>query len=233
MFAHTGGTNSVTYDFYLGYNPGSTGTYNLSGTGQLSAVDEYIGSYGTGTFTHTGGANSTLVLFLGGNSGSTGVYNLGSTGQLSAVDEYIGSYGTGTFTQTGGTNSISIRRSYLGYNSGSSGSYNLTGGTLILQSLEKGNGAAAFSFGGGTINASGTFSTSLPMTLTGDGGNANIDTGGYSTTLSGVLSGTGGLNKLGSGALRLCPGNFQRQDNSQQWHVSILGRDLCRGHVAY
>lgn len=67
-------------------------------------------------------------------------------------------------------------RFYLGYNSGSSRTHNLTGGTLILQSLEKGDGAAAFNFGGGTLKASGTFSTSLHMMLTGDGGNANIDT---------------------------------------------------------
>jgi autotransporter-associated beta strand protein len=43
----------------------------------------------------------------------------------------------------------------------------------------------------------------MPMTLTGDGGNANIDTAGYSVTLSGVLSGPGGLNKLGLGTLTL------------------------------
>jgi autotransporter-associated beta strand protein len=201
-FAQTGGMNSITYDLYLGFNSGYTGIYNLSDAGQLSAVDEYIGSSGTGTFTQTGGANSTLILFLGGNSGASGIYNLSGAGQLSAVVENIGSSGTGTFTQTGGINSISSTL-HLGNNSGSSGTYNLKGGTLILQSLEKGDGAAAFNFGGGTLKASGIFSTSLPMTLTSDGGNANIDTAGYSAALSGVLSGTGGLNKLGSGALTL------------------------------
>jgi autotransporter-associated beta strand protein len=198
----TGGTNTITYDLYLGCNSGYTGIYSLGGTGQLYAVDEYIGLYGTGTFTHTGGANTALALFLGSNSGSTGAYSLSGAGQLSAVVEYVGSSGAGTFTQTGGVNSISSRL-YLGYNSGSSGTYVLTGGTLILQSLEKGAGAAAFNFGGGTLKVSGPFSTSLPMTLTGDGGNANVDTAGYAAELAGVLSGTGGLNKLGSGTLTL------------------------------
>ena len=74
---------------------------------------------------------------------------------------------------------------------------------LILQLLSQGSGTAAFNFGGGTLQASGDFTTTLPMTLTGDGGNANIDMAGYEVTLSRVLSGTGGLNKLGSGTLTL------------------------------
>ena len=41
------------------------------------------------------------------------------------------------------------------------------------------------------------------MTLTGDGGNANVDSAGNAVTLSGVLSGVGGLNKVGSGTLTL------------------------------
>ena len=45
------------------------------------------------------------------------------------------------------------------------------------------------------------------MTLTGIGGDANIDTAGYAVTLSGVLSGTGGLNKLGNGTLTLNAAN--------------------------
>ena len=399
-FTQTGGTNTISSTLYLGYNPGSSGSYELSGTGQLSAGYEYIGRSGTGTFTQTGGTNSiSSTLYLGYNSGSSGSYELSSTGQLSAVFEYIGrsgtgtfeqtggintatyiqintngtytltggtlninggfvnqgildlsnssmvinvsssivnlsgtilattgnatlnidahsllivpsghdpaeyfasinnagclvhqagstldissaysiygtgsiedhvncqgtlsatsgytiklngglnildagcvnlrdgklyvndaisgisggslnaayqyigSTGTGTFTQTGGTNSITFDSNseltptlYLGYNSGASGTYNLTGGTLILKSLIKGSGTAAFNFGGGTLQASGNFNTTLPMTLTGINGNANIDTAGYTVGLSGVLSGIGGFNKLGTGTLSL------------------------------
>ena len=75
MFTHTGGANPIG-QLFLGGNSGSTGSYNLSGTGQLSAVVEYIGSSGTGTFTQTGGANSISSSLLGFNSGSSGTYKL-------------------------------------------------------------------------------------------------------------------------------------------------------------
>ena len=141
-------------------------------------------------------------LCLGFISGSSGTYNLSGTGQLSAFLEYIGYSGTGTFTQTGGTNTISGYL-WLGLNSGSSGTYNLNSGTLITASISKGSGTTAFNFGGATLQAGGNFTCSLPMTLTGVGGNANIDTAGYAVTLSGALSGAGGLNKIGSGTLTL------------------------------
>ena len=39
-FTQSGGTNSVSNNLYLGYNAGSSGTYNLSGSGLLSAANE-------------------------------------------------------------------------------------------------------------------------------------------------------------------------------------------------
>jgi autotransporter-associated beta strand protein len=205
-FTQTGGTNNAS--IVVGSNGGSSGTYNLSGTGQLYADTEKIGDNGTGTFTQTGGTNTiTHNLYLGFNFGS-GTYDLSGTGQLSANAEYIGYIGTGTFTQTGGTNTTSSL--VLGALYGPRGTYNLNGGTLNLGSLNTtgGPGTPQFNFGGGTLKPSTPFfSTTMPMTLTGDGGNANIDSAGYSVTLSGLLSGTGGLNKLGSGTLTLSASN--------------------------
>ena len=43
-----------------------------------------------------------------------------------------------------------------------------------------------FNFGGGTLVAEADFSTSRPMTLTGSGGNAFINTGGYTLSFSGI-----------------------------------------------
>ena len=64
----------------IGYNAGSSGTYNLSGSGSLSAGhDLYIGygSSSTGTFNQSGGTDSVAQGFaLGVNAGSTGTYNL-------------------------------------------------------------------------------------------------------------------------------------------------------------
>jgi autotransporter-associated beta strand protein len=125
---------------------------------------------------------------------------------LSAGYEYIGFIGAGNFTQSGGTNNIPTAL-YLGYTSSASGTYNLNGGTLILPALSDGPGTAAFNFGGGTLQASGPFSTAMPMTLTGSGGNATVDTAGYAVTLSGSLSGPGGLVKTDSGTLVLAASN--------------------------
>jgi autotransporter-associated beta strand protein len=203
MFKQTGGTNSVGHPLFIGNNHNSKGIYELSGDGHLSAENQYVGTFGTGTFTQSGGINSISThLYLGYDSGSSGTYELSDDGQLSAENQYVGYFGTGTFTQSGGINSISTYL-YLGYNSGSSGTYNLNGGTLILRSLRTGSGTASFNFGGGTLKISSHFGTSLPITLTGINGNANIDSTGYYNLLSGVLSGPGGLNKLGSGTLTL------------------------------
>ena len=62
-FTQSGGANNVNGGFNylslgLGYNAGSSGTYNLSGGGLLSAAqNEYVGYSGTGTFTQSGGTN--------------------------------------------------------------------------------------------------------------------------------------------------------------------------------
>ncbi len=244
VFNHSAGTNNVT-DLKLGYdsngNTGSIGTYNLSGTGQLSAwSSEIIGESGTGIFNHSAGTNNVTKLSLGYYPNGIGTYNLSGTEQLFTAFENIGYYGKGTFNQSGGTNNvIDLKLGYSDYSSfsgfGSSGTYNqsaginnvanltlgsytssslhgtgtynLTGGILSLNSISGASSSLAhFNFGGGTMQASGAFTTTLPMNLTGIGGNANIDTAGYAITLSGVLSGTGGLNKLGAGTLTLSAG---------------------------
>ena len=73
----------------------------------------------------------------------------------------------------------------LGCDAGGSGTYNLDGGTLITAALSKGPGSAFFDFGGETLQAAPVLSTSLPMTLTGTGGNANVNTNGDAVTFSG------------------------------------------------
>ena len=98
-------------------------------------------------------------------------YNLSGTGMLSASSEYVS-----VFTQSGGTNTVKSSLSLSG-----SGTYNLIGGVLLVPFIK---GAGIFNLGGGTLMAGG-FSTGEGMTLTGSGGNGNIDTnGGYPLTLS-------------------------------------------------
>ena len=59
-FIQSGGTHNIGNSLFLGYNAGSSGTYNLSGGGLLSAAqNEYVGYSGTGTFTQSGGINNS------------------------------------------------------------------------------------------------------------------------------------------------------------------------------
>ncbi len=220
-FIQSGGTNALFVGLGLGDNSGGYGTYNLSG-GYLYVTtgDEYVGYSGSGYFTQSGGTNAVnnssyqTRLYLGYNTAASGTYTLSSSGLLIGDWEYVGYSGNGTFLQTGGTNNIAAVYDclYLGYNAGSSGTYNLNGGTLILWALSKGSGTAVFNFGGGTLQPCGPFSTTLPMTLTGSGGNATVDTAGYSATLSGSLSGPGGLTKTDSGTLALASSNTYTGD---------------------
>jgi autotransporter-associated beta strand protein len=345
-YTQSGGINTVPRYLYLGKESGSTGSYNLSGSGQLSAKYEVIGSSGTGTFTQTGGTNSGFTINIGskgiyilsggevdvgsgfGSAGtwdltnSTAAVNLSSailnmTGTIistgshatvnidehslliipnghavteyfstvnnsglihqagstltippaytiyggAAIDDHvicqgtlsgtsgillkgglnvtgagsaiglseldvndavsgmdggtlsiagqlmIGKTGAGIFTQTGGTNTVSGAL-FVGLpNPATNSIYNLNGGTLIVGMLFKGNSTGSFNFGGGTLQPRSNLATLIPMTLTGVGGNANVDTAGYLVTLSGALSGIGGLNKLGSGTLVLGASN--------------------------
>ena len=182
-FNQSGGTNTITnsYNFIeLGSSSGS-GTYNLSGTGTLSAPIANIGYNGAGTVNQSGGtATFSGSLYLGNNSaGGHGAYSL-SAGTLSTPAEYVGYSGTGAFTQTGGTNTVTSATGLVLANVfGSNGAYNLDGGTLALKALGAGSGNAAFEFGGGTLQATAGFSVSLPLVLTGTGGNAAVDTQGY------------------------------------------------------
>ena len=210
-FSQSGGTNAVTGELRLGCGVGS-GSYSLGGSGLLSAATEYVASASTGSFTHSGGTNAIAnYLYLGFGSGSSGTYCLSDSALLSAPFECVGYSGTGTFTQSGGANAIASNL-YLGYYSGSSGTYNLDGGTLITSSLSSGSGNAAFNFGGGTLQPGRSLSTTLPMTLTGSGGNATVDTAGFTVTLSGGLCGPGGLTKTDGGTLVLASANTYAGD---------------------
>ena len=97
----TGGTNTITNTLYLGYNPGSIGTYNLFDG--LLVVSSIVQGSGSGTLNMTDGTlsggtaslsislpNSTLIL-AGPISGSGGLTKTGtSTLVLSGNNTYSG-----------------------------------------------------------------------------------------------------------------------------------------------
>ena len=91
-------------------------------------------------------------------------------------------------------------RLVLGADPGSTGIYNLNGGLLQASTVSLGLGSGTFTFGGGTLQATGSFANVLSFQFNT---NATIDTNNYTVTLSGSLYGSGGLTKTDSGALIL------------------------------
>ncbi len=216
-------TGQTLGSLYVGYGETASGAYNLSG-GALSTLDsstyssgqdaEYIGYFGAGTFSQTGGANLTDNEFVGGlGISTTGAYsqmagsnttsNL-SVGGFLAESSYTLDGGTlsvghelindsGIFTQTGGTHtpsSLSL-----------SGTFYLQGGTLNAANVHLAEGGTLNNSGGtftgvvgverGTLNHSGgTFTGVIDV----EGGTFNLsDTGAFSGTFANQINVSDGV----------------------------------------
>jgi hypothetical protein len=200
VFNHSGGINTIAAGagfLDIGVFAGSTGTYNLSGTGALVAnTHEYVGDVGTGFFNQTGGSNTINGagnnLFLGYNASNTsptgGTYTL-SAGTLSVGgDQYVGYNRVGTFNQTGGTNTVgSFPTSdlFVGTFANSTGTYNHTGGTNTV-----GNRLfiATDTLSTGTYALGGTGILSARTESVGERGNGTFNqTGGTNNVFSELL----------------------------------------------
>jgi autotransporter-associated beta strand protein len=167
------------------------------------------------------------ALVLGTATGS-GSLNISGSASAGAVAATIGAGGTGTVTQTGGTFTVTDASQglTLGSTAGSQGSYHLNGGTLAVANIKAGQGEASFNFGGGTLQSLQSFSTTLPMTLTGIGGNAHINTGVKGIMLSGLLFGPGGLEKLGDGLLQLGAPNSYSGDTIVRGGTLVIEKGI-------
>jgi T5SS/PEP-CTERM-associated repeat protein len=187
FFNQSGGAVSISpgNTLTIGNASGSTGTYNLSGSGTLTCNGtEYVGFGGTGSFNQGGGTNMALNgLIVGENAGATGSYTLsGGTLTVSGNDaEFIGDFGAGNFVQTGGTHNTIVL--YLAAEGAAAvGAYNLSGtGALNATSAE-------------IIGESntGTFTQSAGVNTTN-----NLDLGGQSGS-SGTYNLNGGTLLVGN-----------------------------------
>jgi len=162
---HSAGTNALrgetlvigdeTYylggELHLGHLSGSDGIYELSGTGLLSALTEYVGHAGTGTFRQSDGTNDVVNwLCIGAWVTGSGSYELSGTAELSADSEQVGLLGRGTFTQSGGTNTVATAL-IVGGALGPTSTYTLTDGHLSALNEYIGcEGIATFTHSGGT-----------------------------------------------------------------------------------
>jgi hypothetical protein len=186
-FNQTGGTHSAD-SLELAYSAGSSGTFNLSGSGSLTVTgNEFIGEKGNGVFNQTGGSNSVGLysgLYLGYFAGSSGTYNLSNSASLTVdVSEYVGISGTGTLSQSGGSHSIGFNNGSIGgslYLGGDdapthlgSGSYLLSGGSLSIHDNEYVGyaGTGQFTQSGGTQVIGALLSIG---TLAGASGTVNL-----------------------------------------------------------
>jgi len=124
------------------------GSYNLSGTGQLSADDIWVGyngyssaRKGKGWFTQTGGVCEAIALSVGYHTDAEGTYEMTGNSTCTVSSELRLGYLTdtnGTFNLKGGT--LSASREYVAY--AGTGTLTQTGGTNTVQTdLEIGFGS--------------------------------------------------------------------------------------------
>jgi len=229
-FTQTAGINSIGYGLTLGSSLGSSGTYELSGTGQLSINRlGWVGYHGTGEFIQSEQSTATIgqVLYIASEADSKGTYELSDDAQLTVYnDEYIGYRGTGAFTQTGGIHSV-IDYFILGHESSGDGSYDLSGtGQLTAKYEEVGkSGTAVFKHSDGTnnfdvtlklavdSNSEGTYNLSGAGQLTSTTGSELIGIRGLGTFIQ-----TGGTNNT----YQICLGNYSGSNGT----YTISGGDI-------
>jgi hypothetical protein len=231
-FTHSGGSNTLSGDLYLGRSAGGIGSYALSGAGgfygvtlggvtytgytypsELKAVNEYIGVGGTGTFTHSSGNNTISGDLHVGGTGS-GTYRL-SDGSLSAANQWIGTgTGTGIFDHTGGNNSVQGILTV-----GANGTYNLSGAGF-LSSL-----AAGGIVNHGTINYSGGFLTINRSTPT----YGSSPAGGPNFTNNGTLN----IGTTGVPGERFIYGNVINNGTVKTWDTTVTFNGTFTNNGAY
>jgi len=137
----------------------SGGVYNLSGTGQIAATNEYVGCSGSGTFTQTGGTNTIAsALYLGTNPGSSGTYNL--FGGLLVVPSILQGFGSSSLNITGGSltglaGGVTFSLPIVMGSSGSGAIFDTSGSSLSVPSPISGPGDLV-KMGPGTLVLSGS-----------------------------------------------------------------------------
>ncbi len=160
-FVQTGGANVVTAGsgvIQVAYWPNtSSGTYDLSGTGAVSAKLVEIGANGAGAFTQNGAETSVTVstcLYVG-MTGLGGSYTL-TAGRLTAREEHVGWHADGAFIQDGGVNTVTTSLRLADDAAGVTAVYTLNGGTLnVAESITGGIGNSTLTLDGGQLNVGG------------------------------------------------------------------------------
>ena len=224
-FVQSGGTLAPSagqhIDLTLGLEPGTNGSYSLSGVSVLTTADVRVGQTGAGAFVQSGGTHTAASLVIADFFGSSGSYALGGGTLGNAGPLIVGNTGPGTFAQTGGVHTVAGPL-ILANQPGSSGTFDLAGGTLTLnEQLTIGQaGPGAFNLSGGAkFTQSGEYGTTVGVNsiatlagadsqwkthqlfLSGDGAALIVDSGaaisdfngfiGFASNSSAVVAGAG------------------------------------------
>jgi fibronectin-binding autotransporter adhesin len=141
------------------------GLLNITGGSFTASSVEYVGYHSNGEIAQSGGTNTCENVYIGYQEGSSGSYSLSGTGSLSASETIsVGIFGNGSFQQSGG--SVTVDQLGVGadgysndgneYNDGN-GTYSMTGGSLLVNTIEgigdvstNGTGTGTFDQSGGT-----------------------------------------------------------------------------------
>jgi T5SS/PEP-CTERM-associated repeat protein len=200
-----GGSQLSSYQSYVGYGSGKTGTIAVDGAGSaFNASTLYMGYSGTGTMNITNGGAVTGSISMGYNAGATGTITVDGAGStLNAYSSTIGRNGSGIVTITNGGKYISRTPDwdYLGYNPGGSGTVTVDG----IGSSWSSNGTLYVGNGGtGTLNIfNGSTLSNAGNVLVGGAGTINFGANGGALNTGGIafsssqLSGTGTINTSG------------------------------------
>ena len=154
----SGGTMTTVESLTLGGLGGNTGSYTLTGTGELVTAYTTVGYKGSGTFVQDGGRHTTETLHIGSYNSYSGTYSLGGTGELYTTDTGIGGTGIAHFTQTGGRHVVADTLGISRSSSSAGGLYELLGGELVANHLSvtapvSGSSSPIFRQSGGSLTA--------------------------------------------------------------------------------
>lgn len=155
----------------LGASAGSSGTVNVSGTGQWTASSLTIGSQGAGILNVTGGGQLTTTssTTFGSFASGSGVATVDGASSLWTMNSslYLGDDGNGTLNVTNGATVTATGQTfYIGDGDGT-GTLNVSGGSSVTSGLmyvgycgggcSTSQGIANISGSGTTVNVSGIY----------------------------------------------------------------------------
>jgi autotransporter-associated beta strand protein len=226
LSGNSSGTNTLGNFLVTGASSAATltsGTYNVASTAGNTMIDNGGSLTVSGATLNVSGAGGTFMP-IGNTVNTTSTVTLNS-GAITVANNFgveVGRIGNGILTVNGGTFTVNDSGSVgliIGEQASSgggaqSGTVNLNGGTLASRKLSSSNGANAFNFNGGTLQATSTnggasfWASSAKLTANVRNSGGTIDNNSTSitiaqplvhSTIGGDNATDGGLTFKGSG----------------------------------